>query len=571
MERRPRRWLRLPSELVWLIGQIRPVLHWHIASLAAIGAGSLLALTSPFLLKWLIDGIIPQKRVGLLPIVVGLVFLSHEGRVALSSLGSYLVLGASLKMALALRIGLLKHLDSLSADYFDQTSVGEAMYPLKEPIEEIAYFGSDLLPTILGMFFATCFSLVAMATVSPLLTLAVLPSIPIFLLTKQYFQKELVETAEAAQQYRIGWSKFIEEHVSSAVGVQLLSQVKRQERKAFRLLARNMRSQQHLLRTAGWFMIWSSLPVVLALSAVIGYGGDSVLRGSFSVGSLIAFYGFVTQLFEPLAAGSELYARTQKTFASIRQVQAVLRLQPSVKNTPSAVLLAEDCCYGVAFRGVEFGYVPSSQPLLQVPWLQVSAGEQVAIAGANGAGKSTLVKLIARLYDPTLGTILLGGRDMRGIHLKSLRQTVCYLQRDPTLFDASIEFNLSLSTLAVSENELDAALHAVGLSHFVSSLPAGLRHNIGPGGCKLSGGERQRLALARVLLRKPRVVILDEATCCLDPVTEVDVLRTVRKQLYGSTLIVISHRPSTISNFARVLFLSQGSVAEGGVCKGNPA
>jgi ABC-type bacteriocin/lantibiotic exporter with double-glycine peptidase domain len=133
----------LPAELAWLIKEIRPLLHWHLASFVCITCGSLLALLSPLLLKWLIDGIIPQQRIGLLLVAVALIFLGHQGRVALTSLGSYLMLSASQKMGLTQRVRLLKHLDTLSADYYDDTPVGSAMYPLKEPIEEISYFGSE--------------------------------------------------------------------------------------------------------------------------------------------------------------------------------------------------------------------------------------------------------------------------------------------------------------------------------------------------------------------------------------------------------------------------------------------
>ena len=260
---------------------------------------------------------------------MALIFLGHQGRVALTSLGSYLMLSASQKMALTLRMRLLEHLDTLSADYYEDTPVGAAMYPLKEPIEEISYFGSDLLPAILRMLLTTAFTLAAMSALSPVLTLTVLPLIPVFLVTRQYFRRKLATEADAAQDDRLAWSNFLEEHLSSVISIQLLCQEKRQERRAFRLLARSLRSQQRLYQTATWFTVWSSLAIVLAMSAVIGYGGKSVLAGTLTIGSLVAFYGFVTQLFDPLSGASELYARAQKTFASIRQVQATFALRPT--------------------------------------------------------------------------------------------------------------------------------------------------------------------------------------------------------------------------------------------------
>ena len=555
----------LPAELVWLIKEIQPLLRWHLASFLCVTAGSLLALLSPLLLKWLIDDIIPQRRIGLLLLAVALIFLGHQGRIVLTSLGSYLMLSASQKMGLTLKVRLLEHLDKLSADYYEDTPVGAAMYPLKEPIEEISYFGSDLLPAILRMLLTTAFTLAAMSALSPMLTLTVLPLIPVFLLTRQYFRGKLATDADAAQDDRLAWDNFLEEHLSSVISIQLLGQERRQERLAFRLLARSLRSQRRLYRTAAWFTVWSSLAIVLATSAVIGYGAKNVLTGTLSIGSLVAFYGFVTQLFDPLSGASELYARAQKTFASIRQVQAAFALRPSVTSAGSAPMLSSQDTAEIEFADVEFGY-PRNKDLLHVPSLRILPGEQIAIAGENGAGKSTLVRLIARLYDPVSGEVRLGGEDIRNIHLKSLRRSVCYLPRDPVLFDGTLASNLQFVRSTASKHEIEDAIRMVGLSDLVGSLPDGILQRIGPDGCQLSGGERQRLALARALLQQPRILILDEATSCLDSSAEANILHCLRRNLSLSTCIVISHRLSTFSMFGRVLLLSRGRIVSDGDC-----
>lgn len=288
-----------------------------------------------------------------------------------------------------------------------------------------------------------------------------------------------------------------------------------------------------------------------------------MLTSTLSIGSLVAFYGFVTQLFEPLSGASELYARAQKTFASIRQVQAALDLRPSVTNAPAALVLSRQEAMDIEFAGVEFGY-SRNKSLLHIPSLRIAAGEPVAIAGENGAGKSTLVRLITRLYDPVSGSIRLGGEDIRNIHLKSLRQNICYLPRDPVLFDGSVLSNLRFVRPTASERELDEAVQMAGLSALLASFPQGLGQRIGPDGCQLSGGERQRLALARAYLQKPRILILDEATSCLDPSAEANILWHLRTKLGLSTFIVISHRLSTLAHFGRVLFLSRGRIARDG-------
>jgi ABC-type multidrug transport system fused ATPase/permease subunit len=549
----------LPRELRWLSKQIRPLLHWHVASFLCITAGSLLALLTPLVLKWLIDQIIPQRKVGLLLVAVGLIFLGYQGRIALTSLGNYLMLSAAQRMGLTLRVSLLRHLDTLSAEYYENTPVGSVMYPLKEPIEEVAYFGSDLLPAILRMLLTTGFTLATMFLLSPVLTLAVVPLVPVFLITRQHFRRRLAADADAVQDDRLAWSSFLQEHVSSVIPIQLLGQEKRQERRAFRLLARAVRSQQELFTTGVWFTVYSSLAVVLAMCAVIGYGGERVVAGALSVGSLVAFYGFVTQLFEPLSGAADLYARAQKTFASIRQVQSALALCPSVANAPAAVHLSKDHPPQIDFAAVEFGY-QRQKDMLHIPALRILPGEHVAMAGENGAGKSTLAKLVARLYDPVRGSIRLGGEDIRNIRLESLRQHICYLPRDPVLFDGTLVSNLRFVQPAATDYDLQEAIRNVGLSSFVATLPDGLRQRIGPGGCQLSGGQRQRLALARAILQQPRVLILDEATSCLDPGAEALVLQNIRRNLSASTLIVVSHRLSTFATFGRVLILSSGRI-----------
>jgi subfamily B ATP-binding cassette protein MsbA len=552
-------WSWLPSELGWLAGQVRPLLHWQLASFLCITAGSFLALLIPLVLKWLIDQVIPQRRLDLLLLAVGLVFLGYQGRMALTSMGSYLMLSAAQKTALTLRVSLLRHLDTLSANYYEETPVGAVMYPLKEPIDEISVFGCDLMPAVLRALLTTCVTVATMFTLNPALTLSVLPVIPAFLIARQHFRHRLALDSDTAQRDRLAWSDFLQEHLSSVIPVQLLGQQQRQERRAFQLLAHAVRSQQRLFRSGVWFTLCSSVAVVVSMCSVIGYGGVKVLAGTLSMGGLVAFFSFVAQLFEPLSGAAELYTRAHKSFASIRQVQSAFALKPAVLNAAAAICLRRERPAQIDFAGVDFGY-PRQKHMLQVPSLRISPGEKVAIVGNNGAGKSTLAKLIARIYDVDSGSIRIGGEDVRGIQLESLRRYVSYLPRDPILFNGSLGSNLRFGWPGAPDHALEEAIQLVGLSAFVATLPDGLRQRIGPGACQLSGGQRQRLAVARTLLQQPRILIVDEATSCLDSTSEELVLRDLQNQLPASTLIVVSHRPTTFSACARILTLSSGRI-----------
>lgn len=518
---------------------------------------SLLALLTPLVLKWLIDQIVPHRETGLLFVAAILIFISNQGRTGLMSLGNYLTLNAVQRMALRLRMDVLRHVDQLSADYYEKTPPGAVMYPLKEPIEEVAYFGSDLLPSILRMCLTTGFTIVTMFVLSPKLTFAILPLIPVFLVARQHFRARLSADSDSVQQNLIAWNAFLEEHISSVLPIQLLGREKHQERKGFRLLARTTRSHLALFRTGVWFTAWTSLAVVLAMSAVIGYGGWGALAGTLSVGSLVAFYSFVTQLFDPLSGAAELYARAQRTSASIRQLQAIFALRPSIAESDiPADVSTED--WGVEFKAVEFGY--GQENALTVPSLRITGGEKIAIMGENGAGKSTLARLIPRVYDARSGSIYVGGTDVREILLKNLREAICYLPRDPVLFDGTVSSNLLFVRPGASDHELREALCLTDLADMVAALPDGIHQRIGPDGCQLSGGQRQRLAIARALLQRPHILILDEATSCLDPRSEEMILGNIFSFLAGSTILVVSHRHSTLSFCERTIFMSQGEI-----------
>jgi len=399
-----------------------------------------------------------------------------------------------------------------------------------------------------------------MFVLSPVLTLAILPLVPLFLVARHHFRTKLSADSDTVQRNLLAWNSFFEEHISSVLPIQLLGRERHQEGRAFRHLARTTRSHLALFKTGVWFTVWTSVAVVLAMAAVIGYGGWSVIAGTLSLGSLVAFYSFVTQLFDPLSGAAELYARAQRTFASIRQLQAVLGLRPSVTDAPQCAQLPKQN-WGLEFTAVEFGY-ERQENVLCIPSLQIAAGEKVAIIGENAAGKSTLARLLARLYDVKSGSIQVGGTDIRNVELKKLRRHICYLPRDPVLFDGTLASNLRFVRPEASDPELHEAVQLAGLENTVATLPKGLDQRVGPDGCRLSGGQRQRLAIARALLQLPHILILDEATSCLDPASEALILRNVWDHLAASTLIVVSHRPSTLSAFGRILVLSGGRIVE---------
>ena len=551
----------VPSEIGWLSQQVRPFLRWHAASFVCISVGSFLGLLAPLVLKSLIDVVLPSRRVGVLIGAVGVIFLCHQGGAVLTSVGGYLTMRAAQRLALDMRLRLLRHLDTLSADYHEGTPVGASMYSLAEPIDEIAYFGSDLLPSILRTISAGMLTLGTMLILNARMTVAVLPLIPVFLLTRKHFRSRLAEGSNALQRKHLAWSSFLEEHLSSVVALQLLRQERRRERTAFHLLATTVRSYNKVFMTGIWFTLYTSLTIGLAMTAVLGLGCWSVFTGSLTVGGLVAFYTYLTQLFEPLGGAAETYARAQRTFTTIRQLQAVLALKPAIRACPTAIRFPQSQPWTIEIADVCFGY-PKTRWQLSIPRLNIRAGEHVAMVGENGAGKSTLAKLLTRLYDANAGSILVAGRDVRKIEIESLREHVCYAPAYPILFDTTLASNLRLGKATASDAELEAVVEDVGLRDWVAYSRSGLEERVGPGGSCLSGGQRQRLGVARAILQRPRVLILDEATSSLDARSEQQLLSRLRDVLPGSTLIVISHRLSALYCVARVIIFEAGRIVE---------
>ncbi|MGB6877157.1 MAG: ABC transporter ATP-binding protein [Candidatus Acidiferrales bacterium] len=288
-----------------------------------------------------------------------------------------------------------------------------------------------------------------------------------------------------------------------------------------------------------------------------------VFRRTLTVGTLVAFYALLVQLFDPLTAAMEMYSRAQRTFASVRQIQNALKTSPAVHQHDSAKALPASRPLQVVFRDVSFGY-PQRSSILRIPKLEIAHGERVAIVGPNGAGKSTLAKLLARLYDVEAGEIRIAGLDIRGVELESLRSAVCYLSAQPILFHRSVAENLRMGRSGSSCADLERVLRLVELTKYLDAFPRSLEGSIEPGASNLSNGERQRLAIARALLHGPQMLILDETTSSLDPSSEESILRTIERILPRSTLLVVTHRLHSISWMGRILVMEKGQIVGDG-------
>jgi ATP-binding cassette subfamily B protein len=308
---------------------------------------------------------------------------------------------------------------------------------------------------------------------------------------------------------------------------------------------------------------WSQFDLIpnVTLALVLVVGALEVSRGALSLGGLVAFVSLQVMLVWPIDALGWIIANGQEAMTAADRVYEVLDTEPSIVDHPKAATVSPRDVEGrVRFEAVTFTYPGARSPVLRRVDLDVRPGETLAIVGATGSGKTSLVSLVPRLYDVTAGRITIDGRDVRDYRLTSLRRIVGVAFEEPTLFSMSVRENLALGRADASDDDIAEAL-AVAQAEFVYELPWGLDSRVGEQGLSLSGGQRQRLALARAVLGKPRVLVLDDPLSALDVHTEALVEEALARVLKGTTALLVVHRPSTVALADRVALLLDGEIA----------
>ncbi len=549
------------KEFWWLSSQVKPFVRLHLGSYLCIVIASILVLLDPLIVKFLIDEVIPNRRISWLPLIAAAFFLTHMGRLTFDSLAGVLNFRAVQKMTFRSRLGLLRHLQRLSAEYHDNKPVGDTLHRLQVDVDQVATMSGEVIPTALRIVTGCTLIMITMLVLNYRLTAIVLPLIPVFILARRRFHDRLRHASDSVQQQSGKMIGFLEEHLSAIVQVQLLSCEQREARRFARLSSSAVRAQVKRRLTELFFSSVLYLIIVLGMAGVLCLGGYEVMTGTLTAGGLVAFYGYTLQLFIPLYAVVDIYSKLQRVGASARRLMEITEAELALRDRPGALTLKTDAVGSIELKEVCFGY-HSDRTVLESISLRIAAGERVALAGTSGNGKSTIARLVARLYDPRSGAVLVEGTDVRDVKLKSLRSLVIFVPQDPVLFDVTLRENLLYGNPRATQGELDSVARLAQLDPLLSRLPNGWDEPLGPRGNRLSGGERQRVALARALLQRPRILILDECTSALDELTEQRLLGELDGFLKNVTTIIISHRPFATRWADRVVHMDVGQLTE---------
>ena len=550
-------------ENVWLLAQLRPFIRTHLASFVLIVVSSLLVLSEPLIMRFLIDDVLSRGSQILLLIAISGFLLTYLGRIFFNAWGVILGNRAVQKMIFRIRLHLLRKVQQLSSDYHEKNSVGDLLFRLEQDVTLVGEITGQITTLLLRTAVTTVLIVVTMFVLNWRLTCIVLPLVPIFLVLRHRFQRPLREYSDQLQQQKGRMSAFLQDQISCMTQVQLVCRELTEAGKFSKLSGAATRTELRRLRMEVLFASSSSLIIVLSVMSILGVGSYQVLQGTLSVGSLVAFYSYSLQLFAPLYAAMDIYSRFQRVGASARRLCEIEHTPVSVVERPRAVDVPHSTTTQLELENVCFSYGPDKSVLTNVS-LKADYMEKIALVGSSGSGKSTIARLIARLYDVGEGAIFVNGIDVRELRLKSLRSSVSFVPQEAPIFDATLLENLRYGNPKASQGELEQVVQVTQLKSVIDRLPLGWNEPVGPRGSKLSGGERQRVALARALLQHPQILVLDESTSALDAVTEQNLFEAMDEINQAAITIVISHRLSTIMWADRIVVVDHGRVvAEG--------
>jgi ATP-binding cassette subfamily B protein len=553
----------LSSEMHWLARYARPLRFLLIADLLCMIVGSALSLLDPLIVKWLIDVALPSHT--LRPVLLGtLIFcLIYVASLGINYLASFLSCLVAQKMVFRIRMSVLRRLHELPVQHCRDSQVGDTLYRIEQDVDRVAELSGDILPSTIQMAIMGVMVLVTMGALNWHLTLLVAPMLPIFYLLQGTYAGKLKEAADNAQHQSGRVNAFLQEHLAGLMQLQLLNRTSTQAVKFARLTAKGAQLQVKQRATEMAFGVASVSAIILGVGLILGYGGYEVTRGLLTVGGLVAFYGYIFRLFAPVSVAIDLQSRFQRVGASIRRIVEMTNPQSTSQCRGNEVSLRRDTKPELEFRSVWFSYEKGRSVLRNMSF-RIKPEETVALVGLNGSGKSTIGFLATGLYNPDSGSIVVGGSDTQEVSGRSLRATISLVPQDPILFDETIRGNLLYGNPLATSSDLDEVAALTQLDLVLRRLPRGLDEPLGPLGAKLSGGEKKRLALARTLLQQPRILIVDEITSSLDAPSATALLHGLEHFRRSRTLVVVSHRPSTILWADRILVVEDGAIVDSG-------
>jgi ABC-type multidrug transport system fused ATPase/permease subunit len=544
-----------------LMGFLRPYRRQLWGSLVFAWAAMGMTVLIPWLIGRAVNAIENGEKPDLLPLAIAIV-VAGILRLGLTMVRRVVAGKVSLAVEFDLRQRFYAHLQRLELGFFDGQQTGQLMSRATVDLQSIRFFLGYGLIFITQNLLTIVLASAVMFALEPWLALIALAPAPLVVYTASRYNRVSRPAVQEVQQRIAELTAEAEENVSGIRIVKAFAREEHQLHRFRRAVSRVFDQSIYSTRLQATFSPLLGLLPQLGIALVLLIGGRQVIAGNLSLGNFTAFYTYVAMLAGPMRMLGMTLGMAQRAIASGNRLFEILDREPQIESPPEAQPLPEGAGR-VEMRGVTLRYDGAAPSLSEID-LEIEASRTVALVGPSGSGKTSLVALVARLYDPSEGSVRIDGADVRSVDLVSLRSEVAFVGDDSFLFTASVAENIAYAKPEASREQVEAAARRAQADGFIGDLPGGYDTLVGERGLTLSGGQRQRIAIARALLADPRILILDDATSSVDATTETAIKTGLGEAMAGRTTFVIAHRLSTVSLADEIVVMDGGRIVDRG-------
>ena len=553
------------KEFANILKYARPYTKSIIFAFTCLILTSMISLALPLIVRNMINAVVVLKNSDLLNSLTRDLVIIILFQAAFAITHNYILGFIGHRVTADFRIELFSHIQSLSLRFFQSRRVGEILSRMSSDITVIQNALVSIPVAVLRQTITLLGALAIIFYLNWKLTGLILLVLPPLMLFARIFGKRLRVLTEKVQD-KIAQALVVLEEVASSIKI-----VKSYTRESYEKKRFENEIESAFEQSIGKVRISSSFgPLILGLTFLVStiliwYGGQQVMQGTTTPGELAAFFLYALIMAGPIGTFVKIYTQLQETLGAIRRVNEILDTKPLV-NSPENPVKLTSLKGHVCFSEVIFGYEDGT-PVLNNISFDIRPGKTVALIGPSGAGKSTIVQLLLRFFDPQSGKIQIDGDDLKSLDLESYLSQVALVPQETLLFGGTIRENILYGKLDATDTEIIEASKSANAHEFIVEFSNGYDTLVGEKGAKLSGGERQRIAIARALLKNPKVLVLDEATSALDNQSEMLIQEALEKLMVGRTTFIIAHRLSTVHNADKIIVLDKGSVVESGTHK----
>lgn len=545
-----------------ILSYIKPYMHRLIFAMFCTIMAAAGNLYIPWIIKDMIDEVLADKNGTMLNWIAASIIAIFVVRGLFWYGQNYLMSYVGQSVIIDIRAAVFKKLQRLSVSFYDKNKTGTIMSYVTNDVNALQSAMVENTIEMITEGFILIGSVVAMIYLDWRLTLFTVCTFPVVLWFMEFFGKKIRKTGGRIQECTADITSVLQESVASA---RVIKSFVREDYEVDRFDVENRANFRANMKNA---QLMATLTPVVELVAAIGvtmiiwYGGNNVINGTITAGSLVAFLTYAVNISNPIKRLTRVIGNIQKALAAAQRVFMIIDMPEEIAESRDAKQLPE-VSGKVEFQNVSFAYDDKGNVITDLSF-SVKPGEVIAIVGPSGAGKSTIANLLPRFYDVNKGDIKIDGHSVREVTLDSLREQVGIVPQETMLFNGSVYNNILYGRLDATKEEIEAAAKAANAHDFIMQLTDGYETKLGDRGVNLSGGQRQRIAIARAILKNPRILILDEATSALDTESERVVQEALERLMVGRTSFVIAHRLSTVKNADKILVLEKGNLVESG-------